>query len=103
MLPMTALDEPAELAEDVKADGLRHSLAVAEAQGENMLVDGLNRRRLGVGSCVATCFGARRQPCFEPARTCRRVIAGRGRGLSLEQNLKQSKGPEKPVRKCGQY
>lgn len=44
VFPMMADDELAELAEDIKENGLRDPIVLAEFDGKTMLVDGRNRR-----------------------------------------------------------
>ena len=44
IFPMMAKDDLAELAEDIKVNGLREPVVVADVDGKPMLVDGRNRR-----------------------------------------------------------
>lgn len=45
VFPMLSDDELAELADDIRQNGLNHPLVVAEVNGETVLVDGRNRLR----------------------------------------------------------
>ena len=44
VFPMMDGDELRELAEDIRVNGLREPLVLAEIKGEDVLVDGRNRR-----------------------------------------------------------